>query len=131
MPIDTALMFNTVHSFPESYSRFIYRFSDAYVPKRPAGLPQASPWPSPRELVDFIADSAKSKTPYPRYESPLLLPSATFSPHGAIGTVKPVLDLSHPLHTRLVCATLHPDEPRCSRVASGPSAALAAVSTRP
>ncbi|GAA97354.1 uncharacterized protein L969DRAFT_49223 [Mixia osmundae IAM 14324] len=101
--------------FPKAYSDFILGHSKVYIPSKPAFLPPAASWPTPRETVNTIAKIASDKKPYPAFDSPLLHPEAGKSmlpADGRFDTVKPILDmLAHPGHTRLVSAILHPAEP--------------------
>ncbi|PWN53209.1 hypothetical protein IE53DRAFT_201485 [Violaceomyces palustris] len=107
--------------FPNGYGNLIMARSTAYVPQRPEMLPPSISWPSPREIVDTIADLStptRTAAPFPGFVSPLLS-SLTPSNHPSteFGAINPIIDYSpaHPAHERLLCAVLHPGEPSCSR----------------
>ncbi|SCV70116.1 BQ2448_1510 [Microbotryum intermedium] len=104
-------------TFPTAYSNFILRFSSAYLPARPAQLPTSAPWPTQKETVAAIAESSRLR--WPAFVSPLIHPSAPRSfDNPILDKMTPILDRTHPGHSRLVCAFLHPDQTGCRSVAS-------------
>jgi hypothetical protein len=100
--------------FPASYSKFILNYSTRYLPTKPSSYPASMIWPSARDAVDALRIVSQSAKPYPNFVSPALHPSARLP---AL-LVAPVLAETHPLHTRLTCAFLHPNEPSCKAVFS-------------
>lgn len=106
-------------TFPASYSSFILKYSSAYLPSLPPSYPPSTPWPTPREVVDAIASSSRSR--YPSFSSPLLHPDSAnnFRPDAIVARVLPILAGAHPGHSRLVCAFLHPEETSCWKVFDG------------
>ncbi|SGZ26899.1 BQ5605_C025g09991 [Microbotryum silenes-dioicae] len=102
-------------TFPAAYSSFILRFSSAYLPARPAQLPASAPWPTPRDIIAAIAESSRLR--WPAFVSPLVHPSAPRSfDNPILNKITPILDRTHPGHSRLVCAFLHPDQTECQSV---------------
>lgn len=106
-------------SFPASYSSFILKYSSAYLPSLPASYPPSTPWPTPRQIVDSIASSSRSR--YPSFSSPLLHPDSAnnLRPDAIVAQVLPILAGAHPGHSNLVCAFLHPEETSCWNVFNG------------
>ncbi|KAK0551458.1 hypothetical protein OC846_002013 [Tilletia horrida] len=110
--------------FPTGYGDFILSRSGVYAPQRPQHLPTSISWPKQRVIVDHIAQLStptKTASAFPAFSSPLLsalTPSAY--PTTDYSQINAVLDYgpSHPAHTSLVCALMHPTEPSCKRNAT-------------
>lgn len=102
--------------FPAGYGNFILRYSKAYIPELSSDYPPTTPFPTSREIVDAIASSSKSR--YPKFISPLLHTDSykTFQPDEIVKKVLPILEWTHPNHTNLTCAFLHPNEVSCWNV---------------
>lgn len=109
-------------TFPTSYSNFILKYSNAYLPSLPSDYPKSTPFPTHREIVDAIANSAKSN--YPNFISPLLQPNSNSTStsnnlNSISSKILPILELSHPNHSKLVCAFMHPNQVSCANVLKG------------
>lgn len=102
--------------FPAGYGNFILRYSKAYVPELPSDYPPTTPFPTSREIIDAISSAAKNR--YPKFISPLLHPDSykTFQPDEIIKKILPILESTHPNHSNLTCAFLHPNEVSCWNV---------------
>ena len=90
-------------TFPASLSRFILRFSSAYLPSRPTTYPSTLPFPERSQIVEGIASASRLR--YPAFISSLLHPisSKAFAPDLALRGILPILEDTHPGHSNLVC----------------------------
>ncbi|CAG8695527.1 19049_t:CDS:2 [Gigaspora margarita] len=114
-PISSAQLIYTylVHPdvFPDNYSKFITSRSTTYVQQRPSDLPESSPWPSGREIVDQIAIIASLN--YPHFHSPKLHGINDPALPDTLKPIQPILEIAHPAHTKMLCAVLHPEDLSC------------------
>ncbi|CAG8675361.1 7464_t:CDS:2 [Dentiscutata erythropus] len=98
-------------TFPNNYSNFITSRSTTYVQQRPSDLPESFPWPSGREIVDQIAIITSLN--YPEFRSPKLHGINDSAFPDKLKTIRPILEIAHPAHTKLLCAVLHPEDTSC------------------
>ncbi|RHZ59506.1 hypothetical protein Glove_363g34 [Diversispora epigaea] len=96
--------------FPSSFGQFITNRSSTYVQRRPSYFPDTIPWPKGREIVDRIAILASLH--YPEFYSPKLHGRDPALPK-VLKPIQPILEIAHPAHNKMMCATLHPEDPSC------------------
>ncbi|KAG8170211.1 hypothetical protein KVR01_000956 [Diaporthe batatas] len=99
--------------FPTAYGDFILKNSSAYLHKRPKDYPPGLKWPGTREVVDSLGQMARLN--WPPYISPTLFPNKEETLPPTLTNISPLTAPAHPLITALSCATLHPQDPSCSR----------------
>ncbi|KAF2232462.1 hypothetical protein EV356DRAFT_568726 [Viridothelium virens] len=97
--------------FPESFGRWIMKYSPEYIQQRPPNYPPNKPWPGTYDIVDSLAEI--SRLNWPSFTSPILYPHARLPP--SLPSISPITSPAHPSHTRLSCALLHPTDPSCPR----------------
>lgn len=80
--------------------------SESYIQRPLPWVSAKSNWPSPRDVINFIASATEHTVPYPTLSE---------STPQLRQPVQPILDLSpaHSDHTQAICAALHPTEPSC------------------
>ncbi|OLL26741.1 hypothetical protein NEOLI_000668 [Neolecta irregularis DAH-3] len=105
-------MFFDGDCFPNSFKSFIFGFSNSYVKKRPADYPAHLAWPDGDTIIKNIAEISRKN--YPKFKSPVLRPGASTVPL-VFEEISPILNLAHPSITYLSCASLHPDNPSCTK----------------
>ena len=115
-PFALSQLFHSFFFNPETNSTFVnktlYRLSNDFIPKRPAGYRSSSPWPTPEQVVESIAQVSSHK--YPRFKAPLMFPdSAKFPDY--LEAVKPILSRAHPAIDTMTGAIVHPFEPSLFR----------------
>ncbi|TIB30875.1 hypothetical protein E3P86_03427 [Wallemia ichthyophaga] len=88
--------------FPTSYAKIIFARSENYIQRRPAWVSPQSRWPSPRDVLNYIASASEHAYPKLSDSVPLLRQP-----------VQPIIDSAHSQHTQAICAALHPAEPSC------------------
>ncbi|KUI53025.1 hypothetical protein VP1G_00536 [Cytospora mali] len=99
--------------FPTALDGFVTKNSSVYLQQRPKDYPPGLKWPSAREVVDSLAQMARLN--WPPYISPTLFPNKEETLPLSLKTIEPLTSPAHPLITSLSCATLHPQDPYCSR----------------
>ncbi|GAB1316160.1 Transmembrane protein 135 N-terminal domain-containing protein [Madurella fahalii] len=99
--------------FPSLYANLIFKNSSAYLQPKPESFPSGLRWPQPSEIVDSLAQMARLN--WPAFISPTLFPNKDDILPSTLATISPLSSGAHPLITSLSCATLHPDDPSCSR----------------
>jgi hypothetical protein len=119
------LLYNYIFN-PESisitYRTVFEKFSSAYLPSRPSWYPSSEgplfpAWPSTSTITSALAAAAGKKPTYPSYQSPLLGHQVPTSLNETYRSVEPIVNyLTHPNHSRLTCAILHPQDPSCYSV---------------
>ncbi|KAL2274962.1 hypothetical protein FJTKL_02628 [Diaporthe vaccinii] len=102
-----------VDCFPTAYGDFIMKNSSAYLHQRPKDYAAGLKWPGTREVVDSLAQMARLN--WPPYVSPTLFPNKEETLPPTLTNISPLTAPAHPLITALSCATLHPQDPSCSR----------------
>ncbi|KAH8899802.1 hypothetical protein GQ53DRAFT_675918 [Thozetella sp. PMI_491] len=100
-------------TFDKGLGDFIFNHSSAYLHPRPEFYPAALSWPSTHEIVDSLAQMARLS--WPPFISPTLFPNKEDTLPAAVSAIAPLTSGAHPLITHLSCATLHPNDPSCSR----------------
>lgn len=98
--------------FPSGMGDFIMSHVHEYIQKRPSGLSTRVTWPTPRQIVDSLADMAKLR--WPAYVSPVLRPKDVSTlPAGINPIISPITSRAHPALQHMSCALLHPTETSC------------------
>ncbi|CAG8515108.1 9132_t:CDS:2 [Acaulospora morrowiae] len=98
-------------AFPDAYGRFITSRSSTYVQKRPKYFLDSMPWPTGQEIVERITTIASLH--YPGFYSPKLHGRDISTLPDALKPIRPVLEIAHPAHNKMMCALLHPNDPSC------------------
>ncbi|KAL1843124.1 hypothetical protein VTJ49DRAFT_3071 [Mycothermus thermophilus] len=101
---------------PSMWSNLILKASSTYTPylaPRPEDYPAGLQWPKPSEIVDSLAQMARLS--WPAFISPTLFPQKEDILPASLTPIAPITSGAHPLITSLSCATLHPNDPSCSR----------------
>ncbi|CAK7271443.1 hypothetical protein SEPCBS57363_004623 [Sporothrix epigloea] len=127
--------------FPMPYGNFIFDRTlptDTYLHAAPADVPTAivQSWPDAYQVLDAL--NAMARAYWPPFSSPTLFPNKDVSQllalptssgaisstvevvsstaaAAAVAAVTPLTSRAHPLIRSLSCATLHPNDPLCSR----------------
>ncbi|KAF2747273.1 hypothetical protein M011DRAFT_423621 [Sporormia fimetaria CBS 119925] len=98
--------------FPAAYGNPILNNSPHYIQKRPQDYPKSLAWPSTFDIVDNVAQIAKSR--WPPFVSPILFPDTETLPKG-LSSISSITSPAHPAIKSLSCALLHPSDPSCLR----------------
>lgn len=98
---------------PKVFGNFITKNSSVYIQERPKDYPPGLNWPSGREILDSLAQMARLN--WPPYISPTLFPNKEETLPSSLKSIEPLTAPAHPLITSLSCATLHPQDPYCTR----------------
>ncbi|KAM7221786.1 hypothetical protein V8F06_002779 [Rhypophila decipiens] len=99
--------------FPKPFGNIIFNNSSAYLQPKPADYPSSLQWPGTWDIVDSLAQMARSN--WPAFISPILYPNKEDTLPAALSSIAPLTSGAHPLINSLSCATLHPNDPSCTR----------------
>ncbi|ROW13514.1 hypothetical protein VPNG_04415 [Cytospora leucostoma] len=99
--------------FPRAIGDFIIKNSSVYLRERPKEYPPGLSWPSVGEVTESLAQMARLN--WPPYISPTLFPNKEDTLPPSLKSIGPLTAPAHPLITSLSCATLHPQDPYCTR----------------
>lgn len=111
-PFAYAQLFHSFFFNREANSNFVnstmFTISKDFFTLPPNGYPKRAKWPSPPQIVDSIAQIAKSH--YPKFISTLMFSNSAPIP-SYLDSVKPIIIRAHPAINTMTGALLHPWEP--------------------